>query len=112
MGVFYEVSLTAFILLTLCVGGGAAWMTGRGAALTWRPLTVLAWFTLLLSFALRFLHFSLFHGTLLSAHYWLVDLAVLGVISFAGWRFTRTSQMVTQYSWLFEKSSPFSWRER
>lgn len=112
MGVFYEVSLTAFILLTLCVGGGAAWMTGRASALTWRPLWVLAWFTLLLSFAVRFLHFSLFEGTLLSLHYWLVDLVILAVIALAGWRYTRTVQMVTQYSWLYEKGSPFSWRER
>lgn len=112
MGVLYETSIAAFILLTLCIGGGAAWMTGRGAALTWRPLWVLAWFTLLLSLALRFLHFSLFEGTLLSVHYWLVDLVVLAVIALAGWRYTRTWQMVTQYSWLYEKSSPLSWRER
>jgi len=39
----------------------------------------------------------------------LVYLLVVGLL---GWRATRTSQMVTQYPWLYEKVTPFSWRDR
>lgn len=112
MSLFYEVSLSDFLLLSVVIGGGAAWMTGRSVALTWRPTWMLGWFILLLSFALRFLHFALFEGTLLSLQYWLVDLAILLAVGFLGWRYTRTLQMVTQYRWMYEKSSPFSWRPR
>ncbi|PTW61720.1 hypothetical protein C8N35_102436 [Breoghania corrubedonensis] len=112
MGIIFEVSLGDFLLVTVFLGGGAAWLTGRASALTWRPTWLLAWFLVLLSFAVRFLHYALFHGSLLSVHYWLIDLVVLAVLGFAGWRYTRTGQMATQYSWLYEKSSPFSWRER
>lgn len=112
MGTIFEVSIGAFLLVTVALGGGAAWLTGRASALTWRPLWRLAWFLLLLSFAVRFLHFALFSGTLLSLQYWFVDVVVLLVLGFAGWRYTRTLQMATQYRWLYEKTSPFTWRDR
>ncbi|WP_319773051.1 DUF6867 family protein [Breoghania sp.] len=112
MNVFYEVSLADFLLVTVFLGGGAAWLTGRASALTWRPLWRLAWFLVLLSLAVRFLHYALFEGSLLSIQYWLVDLMILFVIGFAGWRYTRALQMTTQYRWLYERTSPFSWRER
>lgn len=112
MDFLYEVSLGDFLLVTVALGGGAAWMTGRASALTWRPLWRLAWFIVLLSLAVRFLHYALFHGSLLTFQYWLVDLVVLAAAGFAGWRVTRTNQMVTQYRWLYERSGPFTWRER
>lgn len=112
MGIFYEVSLSDFLLVTVFLGGGAAWLTGRAAALTWRPLWRLAWFLVLLSFAVRFLHYALFEGSLLTVQFWLVDLIVLGIAGFSGWRHTRAWQMATQYSWLYEKTGPFTWRAR
>ncbi|MDJ0932007.1 DUF6867 family protein [Breoghania sp.] len=112
MCVLYEVSLGDFLLVTVFFGGGAAWLTGRAAALTWRPLWRLAWFLVLLSLAVRFLHYALFEGSLLIVHFWLVDFIVLAIAGFAGWRHTRAWQMTTQYSWLYEKTSPFTWRAR
>jgi hypothetical protein len=34
------------------------------------------------------------------------------VISFLGFRFTRTEQMTRQYHWLYERATPFTWREK
>lgn len=110
MGVLYESHIGVFLLLVVALGGGAAWMTGRAVAVTWRPLWVLAWFTFLLTVAVRFLSFSLFQETLLSLQFLIVDFVVLFAIAFAGWRVTRTTQMTTQYVWLYEKTSPFGWR--
>jgi hypothetical protein len=28
------------------------------------------------------------------------------------WRLTRTTQMVTQYRWLYRRTSPLTWRQR
>jgi len=112
MGIFWENSFWVFFFLTLILAGGAAWMTGRACALTWRPLYLLTWFMLLLAVATRFLHFGLFGETLVSLHYLLVTFVYLLVVGLLGWRATRTSQMVTQYPWLYEKVTPFSWRDR
>ena len=112
MGVIWENSLGVFIVMTCIIGGGAAMMTGRAMAITWRPLYVLIWYMVLLTCAVRFLHFALFEGTLLSFHFWLIDLVVLLISGLVGFRITRTNQMVTQYSWLYEKTGPFSWKEK
>ncbi len=112
MGLLYASSIWVFLILVCIIGGGAAWMTGRAVAITWRPLWVLAWFVFLLTVAVRFLSFALFEEPLLSIQYLVVDYAVLGVIAFAGWRYSRAKQMTTQYVWLYEKSGPFGWRLR
>jgi hypothetical protein len=110
MGLFYASSIWVFLILICIIGGGAAWMTGRAVAVTWRPLWVLAWFIFLLTLAARFLSFALFEEPLLSIQYLLVAYAVLMAIGFAGWRYTRANQMTTQYVWLYEKTGPFGWR--
>ncbi|MHC5652938.1 DUF6867 family protein [Stappia sp.] len=110
MGYLYDSSLTGFIVLTLCLGGTAAWATGRACALTWRPLYVLVWFLFLLSLGVRFLNYALNHGGLLSVSHWLVAFVYLLAVGLASWRLTRTEQMTRQYRWLYEKTSPFSWR--
>ena len=112
MGLFWEDTFLPFFFLTLVIGGGAAWMTGRAVAITWRPLYMLIWFMFLLSCAVRFLHFGLFEGTLVSLHYFIVTFVYLAAVGLLGWRLTRTSQMVRQYPWLYEKITPFTWRER
>ena len=112
MGILWEVSLADFLLVTVIVGGWTAWMTGRAIANTWKPLYVLVFYALLLSLAARFLHFALFHGSLLTAQFWFVDFIILLAAALLGWRYTRTNQMVTQYSWLYERAGPLSWRER
>jgi hypothetical protein len=37
---------------------------------------------------------------------------VLLVVGSLGFRYIRTRQMTSQYRWLYERTGPFSWRER
>lgn len=112
MGILWETSFGAFLVLTVLLGGGGAWMTGRAIARGWKPIGILFFYMALLTCGIRFLQFALFHGTLLSVHYWIVTYIIYLIASLAGWRYTRTLQMTTQYSWLYERSGPFSWREK
>lgn len=107
-----EHSIFLFILVTILMGGWAAWMTGRAIALTWRPLWQLPVYILILGWVVRFIHFALFQGTLLTLHYYIVDTIFLMAFAFAGWRYTRAGQMATQYRWLYERTGPFGWRPR
>lgn len=111
MGILWE-SLGVFLLMTVFIGGGAAFLAGRALAITWRPLSRAILFMVPLAAAVRFFHFALFQETLLSLHYFLVDFIILVIAAVLGYRLTRANQMTTQYSWLYEKAGPFSWRER
>lgn len=112
-GILYEEpSFWLFGLVTVLMGGWAAWMTGRAMALTWRPYWQLVVYLSILAAAVRFIHYALFGGTLLTLHYYLVDAAVLFLIGSLGFRYRRARQMTTQYRWLYERTGPFSWRER
>lgn len=112
-GILYEESsVFLFLLVTVLIGGWAAWMTGRACAVTWRPMIVLFLYVLALGAAVRFIHFAVFEGTLLSLHYYLVDTVVLEIIGFLGYRYTRANQMVRQYFWLYDRTGPISWREK
>jgi hypothetical protein len=66
---------------------------------------------LVLGAAVRFFHFALFGGTLLSAHYYAVDSAVCLILGFVGFRATRASQMVRQYRWLNAPAGLMRWRK-
>jgi hypothetical protein len=112
-GILYEEpSIWLFLLVTVIMGGWAAWMTARGMAKAWRPLWQAVLALAVLGLAVRFIHHALFHGTFLSLHYYVVDALVVIAIGIAGYRYTRTRQMTTQYRWLYERTGPFSWRER
>jgi len=112
-GILYEEpSVWQFFFVTCLLGGWAAWMTGRATAQTWRPISSLVVYLLLLGIAVRFIHHALFNGTMFTAQYYIVDTFVLMVIGILGYRYTRTNQMVTQYSWLYEKVSVLSWRPK
>lgn len=112
-GILYEEpTIWLFLLVTVVMGGWAAWMTGRAVAITWRPFLQLVAYTLVLGLFIRFIHFALFEATLLTLHYYLVDTLVLFAFCLAGWRYNRTRQMTTQYRWLYERTGPFSWKVR
>jgi hypothetical protein len=112
-GILYEEpSFWLFGLVTVVMGGWAAWMTGRAMALIWGSYLQLLAYLLLLAGFVRFIHYALFEGTLLSLHFYLVDAVVLLVLGSLGFRYVRTRQMTTQYRWLYERTGPFSWRER
>ncbi len=109
---YEEGSFDVFLLVTLILGGGAAWLTGRAAARTWRPVWHVVFYCLLLGVAVRFIHYSLFEGTLLSLHYYAVDAVICVLIGLAGFRATRAAQMVKQYGWIHESAGPFRWRRK
>lgn len=112
-GILYEEpTVWSFLVITVMIGGWIAWMTGRGTALTWAPYWQAAVSLVLMGFAVRFLHFALFGGTLLSPYYYVVDTIVLLILGTMGFRATRASQMTTQYRWMYERTGFLSWRER
>jgi hypothetical protein len=123
MDLIVEKSYAAFILITVVLGGGAAFLTGRALARSWKSYGRLIFYILLLTAAVRFLHWGLFldatfeewramQGTLLSLHYYLVDAAVLIAAATLGYRLERARQMTTQYGWIYERTSPLTWRRR
>lgn len=104
--------LRLFLILTVVLGGSAAFFAGSGLARTWRPFWRVLVYMALLAGAVRFFNYALFDGTLLSLYYYLVTYAVLMAAASLGYRLTRTTQMVTQYRWLYERTSPLTWRAR
>jgi hypothetical protein len=100
------------LFVTGILGGGAAWLTGRACADTWRPLHHVVGYTVLLGAAVRFFHFALFEGELLSLPSYLVDTVYLAAVGCLSWRIMRTTRMVSQYRWLYERTSPVTWRVR
>jgi Domain of unknown function (DUF6867) len=107
-----EHSLGVFFLVTVAMGGGAAWLAGRAIAATWRPWWQVIPYMLILSLAVRFIHFALFDSILLSLHYYLVDFAVCLGFGLLGFRLMRVDQMVSRYSWINERAGLFRWRRR
>lgn len=112
-GILYEeTSVWQFLFITVILGGWAAWMTGKACAETWRKISDLALYIIMLGVGVRFIHHALFDGTMFSAQYYIVDTIVLMALAYLGFRYTRTNQMAAQYYWLYEKSSPLSWKAR
>ena len=109
---YAEESLLQNVLVTGALGGGAAFLAGRAIAQTWRPFWSVVVYMALLGAAVRFVHFALFEGTLLSPASYLADTLYLIVVGSLAWRMTRAAQMATQYYWLYERTSPLTWRQR
>jgi NO-binding membrane sensor protein with MHYT domain len=110
---FYEEdSFGVFLLISMLLGGGAAWLAGRAIASTWRPWWHVAFYMLILGVAVRFLHFALFDATLLSPQYYLVDTGVCLGLGFLGFRTARAAQMATQYRWINVRTGAFTWDRR
>lgn len=112
-GILYEeANIWQFIFITVLLGGGAAWLTGKATAKTWRPFSALIVYMLGLGIGVRFIHHALFDGTMFSAQYYIVDTIILMIIGAIAYQYTRTNQMVTQYHWLYDRSSPLGWKEK
>lgn len=110
---FYEESsVGVFLLVTVIFGGGAAGLSGRAIAVTWRPWWQIIVYMLILAGAVRFIHFALFGATLLSPYYYAVDAAVCLAFGFLGFRVARVTQMVGQYRWINQRSGRLRWRRR
>ena len=108
----WEVSIWEFLLVTVCLAGGAAYLTGRAIARSWQSAAVLVAYMVLLSAATRFIHYALFEGTLLSLQYFIVDMVVIIAMAFLGKRVTRSGQMARQYGFEYERRGPIGWSRR
>jgi uncharacterized protein DUF6867 len=109
---YEEDSYGVFLLVTVVLGGGAATLAGRAIAATWRPWWQVVVYALILGGAVRFIHFALFDGTLLSAYYYGVDSAICMVSGFIGFRTERAAQMVSQYRWINVPDGPLRWHRK
>ena len=109
---YQEHSFGIFLLVTVILGGGAAALAGRAIAATWRPWWQIVLYSLILGFAVRFIHFALFGGTLLSLHYDAVDSAVCLALALFGFRAARAAQMARHYHWLYQSTGFLRWRRQ
>ena len=105
-------TLGVFTTVTVVVMGGAAFMTGRALAGTWRPLWQVLAYCVLMGLASRFLIYALFEGELLSLTGFLADVAVLTSIGLVSYRVRHVSRMVQQYPWQYERTGPWTYREK
>lgn len=100
------------VMVTGVIGGGAALLAGRAISATWRPFWYVIAYMFLLATGVRFLHFALFAGDILSVPSYLADSLYLVAAGSLAYRLTRVRHMTRQYPWLYERTGPFSWRER
>lgn len=105
-------SLGDFLLVTLFLGGGAAWLTGKAVARGWDPYTHLLVYSLLLACAVRFCHFALFEAELFTLGPLAVEFVLLASIATLGFRAMRQRQMTVQYAWMYERTGRMAWRPR
>ena len=112
MDLYASESFLQVVLVSGVIGGGAAFLAGRAIAQTWRPFWHVPAYMAPLGAAVRFVHFALFEGTLLSPASYAVDTLYLLLVGALAWRMTRAVQMATQYYWLYERTGPLTWRER
>lgn len=104
--------MAVFIFVTVIVFGGGAFMMGQALAETWRPAWQNVPYGLLLMVFSRFIHWSLFAGSLIDPAAFALDGVVLIAIALFAYRITQVRKMVTQYPWLYERSGLFFWRAR
>lgn len=105
-------TVAVFVGLTVLLGGGAAFASGRALAQTWRPVLLLPAYMLLLAAAVRFCHFALFDEPLFDLPRFLADVAVEVLIAAAGYRLTRVRQMQAQYPWIYREGGLLRWSDR
>jgi hypothetical protein len=105
-----ENGLWIFLLVTVAMGGGAAYVSGKAIAQTWRPYWHVPLYMVILAAAIRFCHFALFQEPLISLKSFTVDLLVALVAASFGYRLVRAGQMARQYAWLYRRRGLLSWR--
>ncbi|EIJ41598.1 hypothetical protein BegalDRAFT_0686 [Beggiatoa alba B18LD] len=104
--------LLTFLLVSVLLFGSTAYMMGQAVAGQWQSHYLLIGYSLLLTLFERFILFALFKQDLLSITGYLLDFLLIYAFSRLGYRLTQVHKMVTQYPWLYEKVTPFNWREK
>jgi len=112
MSFFVEQNIWIFFILTVIMGGGAAFMAGCNVARGWKSPALLFVYMLIFGAGLRFLHFALFQEKLTSLQYYISQTLVIMAFAFLGFRMTQAKLMTEKYPWLYEKSGPLGWRKK
>ncbi|WP_421694838.1 DUF6867 family protein [Aestuariivirga sp.] len=112
MSFLIEQRFGIFLVLTVIMGGGAAFLAGRGLAMKWRPVWMAVLAMVPLTLGLRFLHYALFEADLTSLHYLVTDFLILLAFCLLGYRMTLAKKMVRQYPWIYEANGPLGWRSK
>jgi uncharacterized membrane protein len=105
-----EHGLFTFVLLTLLMGGLAAYASGKAIAQTWRPFRQVPLYMLIVAVAVRFCHFALFDEELISLPSYIIDFVVTFAAASLGYRLVRARQMTGQYGWMFRRRGLLGWR--
>jgi len=92
--------MLGFVIITLGLGGLAAFMAGRALALTWRSRWQVLGAALLLTAAVRFLHYAMLQEDLKSMTAFAAGFIALLSVAWFGFGWTRRRQMRKQYGWL------------
>lgn len=111
-GLLWEVSIWEFLFVTVILGGVAAALSGRAVAANWIDDWRLIFYMVLLAGAVRFIHFALFGGSLLTPYYYIVDLVVLIAIALLSKRATRAKQMAASYGFIYSRSGLLGWTRK
>jgi len=107
-----DTHLGGTIIVTIVTMGFAAWSTGRAIAITWRPFWHAVVYPFLLGFVDRGLNRAFADGELWSLTGYLADTTFILAISLFAYRLAQTRKLTLQYPWLYERTSPLSWRLR
>lgn len=127
----------SFVLVTIVLGGSAAFVAGRALAKTWRPLWQAFAYAGVLAAVAGFLHYVLFAespvpgariaallaslpgdpaaslaGLAVALRHYLVIFITLSLLATLGYRLTRSRAMRRQYGFEMETAGPLSWREK
>jgi hypothetical protein len=105
-------SLGVFIGLTVIIIGGAAIMTGRALADSWKSAWQVVFACVGLTVVDRFLTYALFGGELLHLSGIVIEFAVITAMALVAHRLTLVHKMVAQYPWRYERESLWTYREK
>ena len=104
-------TLGVFLGVTVVLGGGAGFLMGQALARGWRPWWQVVLYSIMLLLFERFLAENLF-GSSSPILGIVLSFAVIMGLAWLGYLVTRAHKMVQQYPWLYERTSPISWRNR
>ena len=107
-----EFHLIQFIFMTFILFGWCSYQLGKAMANTWQSISLMIFYVLLLTAFDRFLLFALFEQELLSVVMFLIDFITLSLISLVSYKIAKTSYMVSQYPWKYQKSGFFSYKNK
>jgi hypothetical protein len=100
-----------FLLVTVVLGGSAAFMSGRAVAQTWRPYWHIPLYMVPIAATVRFFHYALFGEPMVSLQNYLVDFGLVLIAASLGFRLLRARQMAQQYHWLYRRNGLLHWRK-